>query len=446
MQSTQVYLEILQERGKRGLPLERVYRQLFNRNLYLTAYGKIYKNAGALTKGVTDETADGMSLKKIDDIINVIRHERYIWKPTRRTYIAKKNGKKRPLGIPVWSDKIVQEVIRMILTAYYDPQFSSHSHGFRSKHSCATALQEIYYNWAGTSWFIEGDISHCFDKLDHELLIATLQEKIHDGRFINLIRDVLNAGYLEDWQFNKTLSGCPQGGLVSPVLANILLDKLDKFVETTLIPKYTRGEKRKRNEKYSKIMASARYQRKKGNGETAKALRKQGQRMPSVDPNDSDYRRLKYVRFADDWLIGFTGPKEEAEEIKQQIEVFLRDELKLELSTTKTLITHARSEEARFLGYAITTLQSDGKQSQTSGNQRHKMRRRSINGRIGLQVPKDVIKEKRQRYRRGKKAIHRAELLSESDFSIVRRYQSEYRGLVNYYRLAYNMHTLNELR
>src|SRR5512135_2872289 len=171
MRTSQTILELIRKRGEKGLPLERVYKLLFNRNLYLEAYGKIYRNKGARTHGITDETPDGMSLKKIDTIIALLRDERYQWLPARRTYIPKKNGKKRPLGMPVWSDKLVQEVIRLILEAYYEPQFSDHSHGFRPKRSCATALREIYYKWPGTAWFIEGDISQCFDKLNHELLL-----------------------------------------------------------------------------------------------------------------------------------------------------------------------------------------------------------------------------------------------------------------------------------
>jgi hypothetical protein len=203
MQAAKTYLELIRERGKKGLPLERVYRQLFNREFYLTAYGKIYRNKGAMTHGITDETPDGMSLRKIDTIIELLRYERYEWLPARRTDIPKQNGKKRPLGMPTWSDKLVQEVMRLILEAYYEPQFSDHSHGFRPERGCHSALREIYYTWSGTTWFIEGDISHCFDKLDHELLLKTLSGKIHDGRFISLMRKLLDAGYLEDWTFDE---------------------------------------------------------------------------------------------------------------------------------------------------------------------------------------------------------------------------------------------------
>src|SRR5215472_11091485 len=225
MRTADTILGLIRERGKKGLPLERVYRLLYNRDLYLMAYGKIYRNKGAMTHGATEETPDGMSLAKIDALIEALRYERFEWLPARRTSIPKKNGKKRPLGMPVWSDKLVQEVIRLILEAYYEPQFSEHSHGFRPERGCHTALREIYHQWVGTAWFIEGDISQCFEKLSHELLLGTLSEQIHDGRFVNLMQELFDAGYMEDWTYNQTLSGVPQGGIISPLLANILLDK-----------------------------------------------------------------------------------------------------------------------------------------------------------------------------------------------------------------------------
>jgi retron-type reverse transcriptase len=187
MQSAAAVLEIIGKRGERGLPVERLYRQMFNPQLYLVAYGRIYANAGAMTPGVTGETVDGMSLAKIGAIIDVLRHERYRWQPVKRVYIPKKNGKRRPLGLPTWSDKLVAEVVRLLLEAYYEPQFSDRSHGFRPRRGCHTALTEVVEVWKGTHWFIEGDISDCFGSLDHDLMIDILAEKIHDGRFLRLI-------------------------------------------------------------------------------------------------------------------------------------------------------------------------------------------------------------------------------------------------------------------
>jgi group II intron reverse transcriptase/maturase len=293
MQSTNTYLELLHERGKRGLPLERVYRQLYNKNLYLTAYGKIYRNNGAMTPGVTEETADSMELPKIETIIDALRHERYQWNPARRVYIPKRNGKKRPLGVTTWSDKLLAEVIRMIVSAYFEPQFSRHSHGFRPGKGCHTALREIYYAWKGVTWIIEGDISDCFGSLDHELLISTLSETIHDGRFLALIRKLLDAGYLEEWTYHQTLSGVPQGSIVSPVLSNILLDKLDTFVETVLIPQYSKGEKRRANKEYTQLLDRAKGLFKQGQIKAAQRVRRQAQQLPSYDATDANYRRLR---------------------------------------------------------------------------------------------------------------------------------------------------------
>ncbi len=443
MRNAETILGLIRERGRKGLPLERVYKLLYEKDLYLKAYGKIYGNKGAMTHGVTDETPDGMSLKKIDAIIEALRYERYQWLPARRVYIPKKNGKKRPLGMPVWSDKLLQEVIRLILEAYFEPQFSDHSHGFRPKRGCHTALREVHNKWKGTVWFIEGDISQCFDRLDHELLINALEKQIHDGRFINLMRGLFDAGYMEEWTFNQTLSGVPQGGVVSPILSNILLDTLDKFVETILIPKYTKGVRRKANPEYQRLTKRACQERRRGNAEEAERLKKQFQRLPAMEPADPDYRRLKYVRYADDFLLGFVGTKAEAEKIKQQLGEFLREQLKLELSQAKTLITHARSKAARFLGYEITNLQANSRQATSSNTGTSK---RSINGMIGFRVPADVLEEKCRRYMKGKKAVHRAELMENSDYTIIATYQLEYRGIVNYYRLAYNLTRLQKLK
>jgi len=447
MQETDSYLGILRERGRRGLPLERVYRQLFNRELYLKAYGRIYRNNGAMTRGITAEVADGMSLEKIEAIIDALRHERYRWKPARRVWIPKKNGKQRPLGVTTWSDKLVAEAVRLILNAYFDVQFSDHSYGFREGRGCGDALRDIYHTWKGCAWIIEGDISDCFGSLSHDLLISVLSEKIHDGRFIRLVRHLLDAGYLEDWTFNRTLSGVPQGSIVSPILSNILLDKLDHYVETVLIPRYTRGKKRAENPVYKRLMHQAEYRFKRDEAKQGQQLRKAAQRLPSKDPQDPTFRRLHYCRYADDFALGLSGPKQEAEEIKRQLTTFLREELKLSLSKEKTLITHARSKAAKFLGYEVTILHDDRKRSRVRrGNTQRSFDQRSINAGIGLRIPRAVLLDKCARYMKRGKPTHRSELEQESDFTIISTYQLEYRGIVEYYRMAYNLHTLTRLQ
>ena len=430
MRTAKTILTVIHERGKQDKPLERVYKLLFNRELYLIAYAKLYPNNGAMTKGVTEETIDGMSIQKIDMIIEQLRQETYYWRPARREYIPKKNGKHRPLGIPVWSDKLLQEVIRMILEAYYEPQFSEHSHGFRPKRGCHTALQEIQ-TWKGTRWFIEGDISSYFDTIDHGVLITMLSKQIKDGRFIRLIKNMLEAGYLDDWKFHKTISGTPQGGVISPLLANIYLHQFDKWVGEELIPQYTRGNKQKANSAYNRLSRRIKCYQDKGDYKKAHQLIVERRNLPSVDTYDTTYRRLRYVRYADDFILGFTGSKAEAKDIKKQIGDFLKIKLHLELSQEKTLITHATEESAKFLGYEI--------KAQRVNDYIDNKGRRSVNGVIALFVPASVIESKCHQYMKNGKSIHRNNLLHDDDFSIVQTYQQEYRGLVQYYILAQNL-------
>jgi group II intron reverse transcriptase/maturase len=421
-------LNIIRERSSRGLPLEDVYRLLYNPQLYLLAYGRISTNNGALTPGVTAETVDAMNLEKILGIIALIKREAYRWAPVRRIQIPKKKGGKRPLGIPTWSDKLLQEVLRLILEAHYEPRFSNSSHGFRPGRGCHTALREVTH-WTGTKWFIEGDIKGCFDNIAHEVLLSTLAETIHDNRFLRLISNMLQAGYLEDWIYNKTLSGTPQGGVVSPILSNIYLDKLDKFVEQHLIQAFNRGKKRRQTPTYHAAKRIGAKLRKQGKGREAIQHRKTLWRMTASDPFDPHFRRLWYVRYADDFLLGFSGPKVEAEAIKGQLCTFLSATLKLELSQEKTLITHASTEEARFLGYEVTTQHRDDKIARG---------RRSANGNIALRVPESVIADYQQRYvvnGHPKRDWTRAQ---ESDYTIVSHYGLILQGIYNYYQFAIN--------
>ncbi len=446
MRNAETVLAVVRDRGKRGLPLEDVYRQLYNPDLYLRAYGRIYSNDGAMTRGTTKETADGMSLDKIEALIAELRNERFRWTPVRRVDIPKKGGKIRPLGIPTWRDKLLQEVMRSLLEAYYEPQFSDLSHGFRPHRGCHTALTNIAYTWTGTKWFIEGDIKGCFDNINHDVLLSILRERIHDGRFLRLVQRLLKAGYLAEWRYHPTLSGTPQGGIVSPLLANLYLDRFDKFVEETLLPDHTRGRSRKKLAAYVTMQRKIRRSSTNGHGDEAVALRKQLRELPSRDPNDASYRRLRYIRYADDFLLGFIGPKDEAEKIKDQIAGFLSEQLRLELSPEKTLVTHAASQAARFLGYEITSMRCDTKVQPVETADKRPIYKRIINGKVSLRLPADVIEGRCALYQRDGKPIHRPELLTNSDFTIVATYQSEYRGYVQYYAYAQNIAWLNKLR
>ena len=438
MREAATILNIIRERGQRGLPLEEVYRLLYQRNLYLRAYAKLYANDGAMTQGTTAETVDGMSMQRIDDIIEKLKNERYRWTPVRRTYIPKKNGKLRPLGMPCWSDKLLQEVIRSILDAYYEPQFSEHSHGFRPGRGCHTALQEIRRVGKAAKWFIEGDISACFDRIDHSILMDIIAKKIPDKRFQRLLWGLLKAGYLEEWHWNATYSGVPQGGVISPILSNLVLDQLDRFVEQELIPDHTRGSRRKTNPTYVALTVAASRARQKGDREQAWKLSKQAQTLPSREPGDPNFRRLWYVRYADDFLLGYTGPKSDAVDIKQQIGRYLCDRLKLQLSDEKTLITHARDERAKFLGYEVHIHRADHKHDRRG--------QRCINGSVGLSVPQSVVKHQCMKYMRNNRPVHLPKRLNDDAYGIVALYQSEYSGIVQYYRLAYNLRTLDRVK
>ena len=403
MQDAETVLEVLRERGRKGLPLTQLYRQMFNKNMYLLAHGNIYSNQGAMTPGACGETADGMSEAVIEEITGLMRFERYRFAPARRVYIPKKNGKLRPLGVPAWRDKLTGEVVRLILEAIYEPVFSSRSHGFRKGRGCHTALRQVRDAWTGTVWFIEGDISDCYGSVDHEILMQILGEKIGDQRFLRLIRSMLKAGYLEDWEYHDSLSGCPQGGVVSPALSNIYLHKLDEFVERELIPQHTRGEHRAPNPGYQDVKTRLRSARRRGDRAAARDLRRQLRALPAGNPMDPGYRRLFYCRYADDHLLGFIGPKAEAEQIKAELARFLRETLALELNPDKTLISHARTQPARFLGYDIIVQHCDTKITRGL---------RSANGKVALRVPPDVVRAQCARYRCRGKPWHRSRLLN----------------------------------
>jgi len=439
MRKADTILDIHQMRGAKGLPLERVYKHLFDPEFFLRAYGKIYRNHGAMTKGATKETADGMSVQKIHGIIDLLKQERYRWTPVRRTEIPKPKGGTRLLGIPTWNDKLVQEVMRTLLEPYYEQRFSTHSHGFRPHRGCHSALDEIRKTWKGTVWFIEGDIKGAFDNVDISILLEIIQRDILDGRLVRLIGELLKAGYMEDWRHYDTLSGTPQGGIISPLLFNVYLTELDRFVEDTLIPAYTRGDRRKENPEYNRLGKRIAMARKRGEQENYRRLVQDRRKIMSAAVSDPDYRRLRYLRYADDFLLGFVGPKKEAEEIRHRLGEVLEQKLKLTLSVEKTLITHSWDDKAKFLGYEIqvmrcgTLIAEDG--------------RRAANGYIALLMPQKVVHKYRDRFSKKGKIIHRPELTVDTDYTILQRYQAVLRGIYNYYCMAVNVsHRMDRIK
>ena len=461
MRSPERVLNSLNEHSKdSSYKFERLYRILFNEELFYVAYQKIASNGGSTTKGSDGRSIDGMSLARIETLIASLKDESYQPHPSRRVHIPKKNGKTRPLGIPAFEDKLVQEVVRMILEAIYEGHFETTSHGFRPKRSCHTALLHIQKTFNGAKWFIEGDIKGFFDNIDHDVLVGILRERISDDRFIRLIRKFLKAGYVEDWTFHNTYSGTPQGGIVSPILANIYLDKLDKYVKE-YIQHFDKGTKR-RPGKESNDLANERKRTvrklkkvKDGTEKAAlvarlKAIEQERAAFPSGDEMDGSYRRLKYIRYADDFILGVIGSKEDALRIKEDIKSFLSESLALELSEEKTLITHT-GKSAKFLGYEITVTRDNHQRRDVRG-----CLRRTYGKRVRLNVSMATLRDKLLEYgameiklRNGKevwKPKCRSGLIFNDDLEILDRYNRETVGFCNYYLIANNCVVLHNFR
>lgn len=432
---------------------ERLYRYLFSEEMFAVAYQRIYAKQGNMTPGTDGKTIDEMSLERIERLIVSLKDESYQPHPARRVYIPKKNGKKRPLGIPSFEDKLVQEVVRLLLEAIYEGHFEGTSHGFRPHRSCHTALGMIQKSFAGAKWFIEGDIKGFFDNIDHNVLISILRERISDERFLRLIRKFLNAGYVEDWKYNKTYSGTPQGGIVSPILANIYLDKFDKYIKE-YAAKFRKGDRRsinpdywrlnnKKNRLKQKLQKTSDEQMRKSYLYEIAQLSKQMLSIPHKDAMDADFRRLQYVRYADDFLISVIGSKSECETIKADITQFMREQLKLELSDEKTLITHAQ-DKAKFLGYEIFIRKSDAVKRNKDG-----VLKRDFNGAVVLTLNSAVIQKKLTEYNAlevrnidGKDiwwSKPRRYMTPMKPEDILAQYNAEIRGLYNYYSLATNV-------
>lgn len=453
MRNPEQVLNILAEHSKEpNYKYERLYRILFSEQMFHVAYQRIYAKPGNMTPGTDGKTEDGMSLERIDKLIESIRSETYCPKPTRRIYIPKKNGKKRPLGIPSFEDKLVQEVIRMILEAIYEGHFEWTSHGFRPNKSCHTALKSLQNNFNGVKWFIEGDIKGFFDNINHNILIGIMRERITDERFLRLIRKFLKAGYMEEWHYNKTYSGTPQGGIISPILANIYLDKFDKYMNE-YAENFRKGDTRGRNKEICKLNQRVSYLKRrlkevedaeKRTSMVTELHEKQRMilTMPSGNEMDKDFRRLKYVRYADDFLVGIIGTKEECETIKADITKYMRETLNLEMSQEKTLITNAQ-DHAKFLGYEIYVRKDNATKRNSNGTLR-----RYFNGNVILHVSKEVIKNKllsleamNVTTKNGKEtwvSKGRTYLIDNEPQDIVARFNTEIRGFYNYYSIANN--------
>lgn len=458
-------LKMLQEKSENdhNYCFHRLYRNLYNPEFYLTAYSNIYSNKGSMTKGVDGKTLSGLNMDRIQKIIASLKDHSYSPSPVKRIHIPKKSGKKRPLGIPSADDKLVQEIIRMILEAIYESMFSKFSHGFRPNRSCHTALLQVSRTFTGTKWFIEGDIKGCFDNINHKTLIAILRVRIKDEYFISLIWKFLKAGYLENRILGNTYSGAAQGSVISPILANIYLNELDMFVESRM-KSFNKGKSRSYNPEYHSLINASNYKRKcfteKWDGmsekermtakEEIQQMKEKARNLQRADHMDGSYRRLTYVRYADDWLCGVIGSLKDAEKIKQDLAEYLSKELGLELSQEKTLITHNR-KKASFLGYEITLSKDISVKKCAKRTGRFHM------GRVKLYVPK--IKWMKKLIENGAMKIKnqtgsnekwipmpRKELIPLEPYTILNNYNQEIRGLCNYYALACNVSVLHKYK
>lgn len=440
----------------------RLYRNLYNPDFYLLAYKNIYANGGSMTPGVNGITIDGMSSQRIAKLIESLKDRSYQPNPARRTYIAKKNNpaKKRPLGIPSGDDKLVQEVIRMLLESIYEPNFSDASHGFRPQKSCHTALTKIQKTFTGAKWFVEGDIKACFDSFDHHVLIDILRKRIDDEAFISLMWKFLKAGYMEQWQYHMTYSGTPQGSGMSPILANIYLNELDRYMGEYKARFYkpTRtANPAHRNmaskifyykAKNDKVWDDLSVEEKKECARTLRQMRSEQRKLPTHPVQETSYKAIQYVRYADDFIVGVIGSHEDAKKLKQDLTVFLKEKLGLTLSTEKTKITNT-AENARFLGYDISVSRSQDIKRLKNGK-----RQRVYSGVVQLRMPLEKWTAKLLEYGAirikkdgsGKerwKTMPRGKLINRTDIEILSRYNSEIRGLYNYYAIAGNVSTLN---
>lgn len=453
-------LESIPDLSKQGKRINGLSRLMAEPLLWEQAYAEIAPNRGALTPGVTDETLDGFSLERVQGIIERIRTGSYRFTPVRRVLIPKANGKTRPLGIPTASDKLVQAVVKLLLERIYEPVFSPRSHGFRRGRSCHTALESIKDTWTGVKWLVDVDVVGFFDNIDHGILIDLLRRKIDDERFIRLIEGMLKAGYVEDWRLNATYSGTPQGGVVSPMLANIYLHELDQFL-WEMKAGFDRGQRRAENPRYRNLTISI-YKRRlrverllsegrKAEAETALAkireLEAERSTLPSKDGLDPNFKRLLFCRYADDFIIGVIGSKAEAREVMAQVTDFLRHRLRLEASPEKSKVGKA-SRGTMFLGYTVRTV--TGSRVRRTKLGRRVVRSRDIADRVHLRVPHERLVRFNRRKGYGDlgrlKAVHRRYLIDSSPLEIVLAYNAEMRGLANYYRLAYcAKHSLRKL-
>jgi group II intron reverse transcriptase/maturase len=438
--------------SRQGKRINGLFRLLACPFIWERAYEDIAPNQGALTPGVDPaNTLDGFSLERAQQIIGRVMDGSYRFAPARRQYIPKPDGRKRPLGIPTADDKLVQAAVKIVLESIYEPVFSARSHGFRKGRSCHSALDQIRYGWSGTKWLVEFDVSGFFDNVDHDILLELLRKRIDDDQLIRLIGRMLKSGYMEDWTFHRTFSGTPQGGVISPILANIYLHELDEYMEAKKAG-FDQGKRRRTNPAWDALKKQIqnrrrKIERRKARGDETEVpqlmaeigeLERQRKKVPYSDWFDPGFRRLVYCRYADDFLIGVIGSKDDAKAIMQEVQEFLGHRLRLETSPSKTGIRKA-SQGASFLGYSVKTY---------THHRHHRYKRpgqsttlaKVASDRVQLHAPVERLARFAERNRLGSyyanRGTMRPEWCNHSDVEIIMRFNALMRGLAEYYKLG----------
>jgi group II intron reverse transcriptase/maturase len=446
-------LNSLPNLSRQGKPINGLFRLLIGSDhIWEKAYNAIASNKGALTVGVDPaNTLDGFSIKRIATIRAKLADGTYRFSPVRRVEIPKPDGRMRPLGIPTADDKLVQAAVKIVLEQVYEPIFSDRSHGFRKGRSCHSALTEVRGMWKGVKWLVKVDVVGFFDNIDHATLLDLLKVRIADPSLLRLVKPMLDAGYMENWTWMPTFSGTPQGGVISPLLANIYLHELDRFMERLKVG-FDLGKSRRHHHEYHRLSSLIGKRRRKASLMTkcgassdevqailreAEELDVERRKYPATEPFDRDFRRVLYCRYADDFLIGVVGSKDDARSVFEQVGTFLREHLKLEVSDAKSGI-HKADEGVEFLGYTVRTYSADFRRA---------IRRRGkavmvnvVTDVVQLHVPKHKLIRFAEKHRLGNfsvvKGTMRPELVNSSDAEILMGYNSLLRGLAEFYKLG----------
>ncbi|MEI5905672.1 reverse transcriptase domain-containing protein [Bacillus spongiae] len=379
-------LAVIRKASQKGYTITDCYRLMYKKELWMKAYAKLSPNAEKLSKGEPEERIDSSGMQDINEIINHLKTERFRFVTGER---VRTNVRKKDVFFSEQKNRLVQEVMRMILESVFEPTFSNNSHGFREGRDNHTALSQIQKTWTMVTWCIEGKIKGLFD---HSMLIYLISKKINDRRFLLLIHNALTCGVIENWND----SGTSQVGNISPILANIYLHEFDSFIDKQI--------------KFSNC-------------------NRVGQK----------YQKIKFIRYVDDFVIGISGSKKCALWVKEEISCFLKKELRLQLRTDRAIITHLE-KPVPFLGYQFRRR----KREKNNVNFRNQLRNPIV-----LEIPKRKIKAFAVNHGYGNlndfTFVHRANLMNHSEVDILTTYNRELRGIANYYMLANNYQHLEKL-